>query len=297
MIKSETSDWLKIFQGILCVLTITTTMNADSLKGQAAYEVNCKACHLVETTLVGPSLIEISKNYPEEKLNDFLSWAKSPGKKNPGMIQMPSMAHLSDQTLKEIFDYLKVATLGKEEKRRSTLFARFKEPERELPYVVRGFFPDSSPASIAIVMKGNVSAVWDADACRFRYAWSGKKTNFNSNFGIRKLENNPFYEEISSNLWVSLEDVQPEFLGYRLIEGYPEFHYKLGALEVRELVTNGSSKDSILRHFSLSGPVDSITLDLNYEGEVIISSDKGRLNGNLLTLEGIQNFTLNLTRK
>lgn len=280
-------------RGLLCLLPLT--LHADPIEGQAEYEMNCKACHLIDTTLVGPSLIEIAKTYPEDRLADFLKWTKTPGKKNPRMIQMPSMAHLPDESLAKVHRYLLKATEGKEEQKRSALFEKFKEPKRALPYVTRGFLPDTSPASVAVILKDNLSVAWNTETCRLDYLWEGEKTNFGDIFGPARLPNKPFYHETSDKLW-SFINAQPDYLGYRLIEGYPEFHYRLGTLEIRELVSNGPKPGTVTRKFTLSSP-SSATLDLTNEGKATLTSDQGTLKDGKLALSGTTTFTLTLTRK
>lgn len=138
--------------------------------GKQAYQANCMACHQVDLRLVGPSLVAIAATYPLEKQSEFIQWAKAPGKKDPKLLQMPPMAHIPEETLAEIQEFMLEAAKGKQEQKAGKQYGAFKEPARELPYVVRAFLPDASPASVAVVLKDDISVCWDTEDCRFRYA-------------------------------------------------------------------------------------------------------------------------------
>lgn len=266
--------------------------------GQLAYQMNCMACHLIETQVVGPSLVTVAATYPEEKRSEFIAWAKAPGKKDPRLLQMPPMAHIPEETLVSIHDYILKATVGKKEKRRSALFTPFKEPVRELPYVVRAFLPDSSPASVGVILKDDISLCWDTEACRFRYVWKGSETRLKGGHSVAKLKSEPYYREDADQLWSLEQNAKPEFHGYRLIGGYPVFEYSIGEVNIAERITNGPAPGSFSREFTLSRPVPELKLTLNPTSEALVSSDKGEFADGILTLSGAdtQSFTLTISR-
>ena len=92
--------------------------------------------------------------------------------------------------------------------------------------------------------------------------------------------------------------MKPQFKGYRLIEGYPEFDYAYGAIQIREKVVNGAEPGTVLRQFNLLGVTDGIVMDLTNEGVAMISADAGRLADGKLTLtrEEAASFTLNISQ-
>jgi len=265
-----------------------------NLKGKAHYEMNCAACHLLNIRAVGPSLVKIAETYPSGQTNAFIQWAKNPGKKDPNMIQMPSMAHISEEALAGIHHYILQITPGKTEQRKRHHFPPFKEPKRELPYVVRAFLPQASPASIAVILKENISLCWDTEACRFRYAWPGSATKIT---GSREPANlpQPFYQENAETLWSFSSKIKPQFLGYRLAEKYPIFNYIFGEIEIREKISNGATAGSIVREFTLSGVKKPVSLNLSHLGDVSILSSKGVLQGNTLNLTAKQAKFFSLT--
>ena len=283
---------------LLSLLFVLPAMAQDKVlpAGEAKFKMNCSACHVLANVVVGPSLVTLAKSYPKEKRADFIKWAKVPGKKNPNMIQMPSMAHVPDGDLTEIHDYILSATKGIKNKSGKSLYPKFKEPKRELPYVVRASMPDSSPASVAVVLENGLSVCWDTEACRMRYIYVGEKTNLFSMWKPASLQNKPFYTETS--MIFSKIDAKPQFLGYRLLEKDPVFLYRLGPLEVSERISAGSEEGSVSRIFSVPN-TDGLTLDLSHEGKVTITSDKGTLKDHKLTLlpEEAKSFTLTITKK
>jgi cytochrome c len=73
-------------------------------KGQKIFKENCAACHAVNKTLVGPSMIEASQIY-KGNLSGLMQWIKKPGKKRDGA-QMPAQSHLSEQELKDVSEWI-----------------------------------------------------------------------------------------------------------------------------------------------------------------------------------------------
>jgi mono/diheme cytochrome c family protein len=72
---------------------------------QALFEQNCAACHGVEKRLVGPPLTEIARIYAKNPAG-IVSWARAPGRKRADSAPMPSMAHVKEEQLSRIADYM-----------------------------------------------------------------------------------------------------------------------------------------------------------------------------------------------
>ncbi len=72
--------------------------------GRSVYK-NCAACHAVDRVLAGPSLKEVYAIYKDNP-DGIVSWAKNPGKKRPEFAPMPSFAHLGDEKLRLVADYI-----------------------------------------------------------------------------------------------------------------------------------------------------------------------------------------------
>ena len=297
-----TAGCLLLFDPSAAAATPTLSPESEAAaleKGKLAYQVNCMACHMVETKLVGPSLVGVAETYPKERRAEFLAWAKEPGKKDPKLMQMPPMGHVPEETLANIHAYILDVSAGKKEVRGNSRFQSYKEPERELPYVVRGFMPDSSPASLGIVLKENISVCWDTEACRLRYIWPGDRTILKKGHTVADLRAEPFYRETADQLWSLASDEKPDFMGYRLkADGSPELAYRVGDLEIREHINNGAEPGMIVRQFTLSEEVEELKLNLEQDTKATVVADRGEFKNGTLTLKGsdTKSFTLTISK-
>ena len=66
---------------------------------------NCAACHALNKVLAAPSLVEVYSIYKDNP-EGIVAWAKAPGKKRPQFAPMPSFAHLGDEKLQLVADYI-----------------------------------------------------------------------------------------------------------------------------------------------------------------------------------------------
>jgi cytochrome c len=74
------------------------------LTGEKVF-LNCAACHAVKKVLAGPPLVEVYENYKGNP-DGIIAWAKNPGKKRTEFAPMPSMAHLGDEKLQLVAEYM-----------------------------------------------------------------------------------------------------------------------------------------------------------------------------------------------
>ncbi|MEP3214013.1 MAG: plastocyanin/azurin family copper-binding protein [Luteolibacter sp.] len=118
------------------------------------------------------------------------------------------------------------------------------------PAVTRFFMEGAGPAAIAVALENDLNYCWDAGNCRLRYAWRGKFVNLGDTSrsnGSRqaKMSGKEFWNGGGDELTyaIQLEDpkVKPDFHGYRLIDGKPEFKYDMGELQVTEFITSTST--------------------------------------------------------
>lgn len=279
------------------LLLIPSLALANPHPGELPYQINCIACHQLDHTAVGPSLVNIAKVYPAGKKEEFIAWANKPGKKNPKMVEMPSMAHVGNENLGHIHDYILQVTKGVKHKKTKGQFKPVPEPQRDLPYVRYAFLPDASPASLAIIFPGKLSACWDTEACRLRYLWQSGVTNPVNHRDVYQLPSPPFHRETADLLWSFAADFKPKYLGYRLLNRQPEFHYSIGKTEIRELVTWDPSEKTLTRRFKLENPPPTFHLNLQHDGDTTFSYDQGTLSNNTLKLtsDEAREFTLTLT--
>ena len=111
------------------------------------------------------------------------------------------------------------------------------------PYLYRLFMPDSNPASVAIMLPGELNLCWDAANCRPRYLWRGAGVDIspywkgNGSGRIKLIGEKIWTAGIQSPLrWSKSAVPVIAFKGYALIQGYPEFHYTIDGVLVKELV-------------------------------------------------------------
>ncbi|MDB4438471.1 cytochrome c [bacterium] len=202
------------------------------------------------------------------------------------------------------------------------------------PVVYRTFMPGASPAAFAVALPGNQYYCWDAGECRLRYAWTkggfirGNQVHWSSNGKpVAKFNGTPYYRARSSKLKpadykflaetrrktpfydtteavdfpIEIEGVNrlPKYMGYRLIEGYPEFLYKIGDYEIRELIRTSKDKIGITRKFFVS-PRVPITFKLTPDGTALYSSSAGTIAGDgtlKLTAKQATEFDITITEK
>ena len=133
------------------------------------------------------------------------------------------------------------------------------------PIVIRWDMPEATPAAIAVGLPGGISYCFDAGESRLRYAWSGgfvdmTGTLFEKRDRETKLTRTAdilgdvFYRADTFPFRVGDQRHIPQrrFRGYRLIEGFPEFHYQIDGVDVYEHVTATEPKNGIVRRFRVS---------------------------------------------
>lgn len=137
------------------------------------------------------------------------------------------------------------------------------------PFVQRMFLPNSGPAAIAVALTGNQNFCFDAGSCYVRYAWEGPFLDAGAHWrgngnALAELGDSPWWRADGfpirlgdgkagdSKGGVGKGGVQKvKFLGYKLLDGVPEFRYEVGKQEVFETVT--SHENGLVFHFRLPG--------------------------------------------
>lgn len=196
-----------------------------------AFKVNCAACHISDRVQVGPHFVHIQEYYPKSKQKQFIEWCKNPGKRNPEMPQMPSMAHVSEEDLIKIHAYM----LSVDVKNPKGASNKDNFPDTRRPRIVRTFLPDCGPASLFVTLptSSQLNFIWDTDQCRLRYLTTGEPDNFpywksNGN----SLANPGKQVYVEDGLFTS--DSKRKFLGYKVKKGLPVFFYEVDGKRVEE---------------------------------------------------------------
>jgi cytochrome c551/c552 len=262
--------------------------------GANLFTTNCSACHLLDQSIVGPSLVEIRSLYLN-KPDEFLKWTIAPGRKRAGAIEMPSMVHVGEPGLRAIHTYIMSLSKGVKTQKAVTTDPFANSPTQNVrPLVQRIFLPDAGPAAIGVALDAKTSLCWDAGECRLRYVWTGGfidgfpywKGNGSSQ---AKIKGKVRYIEPAP-----LISGAPKFKGYQIKDGLPIFHYSLGNQEITETFTALDS-GGINRAFTIFPlPAEDLVIRLPQSPKVNTICDKGILaKGKLiLTPEQAARFTL-----
>lgn len=166
------------------------------------------------------------------------------------------------------------------------------------PSVKRFFIKGVGPAAIAVALTNEMNYCWDAGNCRLRFAWSGdflkirdtSRSNGNRQAGILGKEFwNGAGDELTYSIKVDDPTAKPDFKGYRLKDGQPEFRYTIGGLEVKEFVT--SSPKGLINHLNISNA--KAPLKVYAKGN--ISANAGVRKGDYIIVEPKDAETLTLT--
>jgi len=133
----------------------------------------------------------------------------------------------------------------------------------KLPAVYRTFMPDCSPAAIAVGLPAvgtgpEQSYCWDAGTCRLRYAWAGGFVDNGEQWEgkgqrLTKIVGDIYYQERTEFPFrpaTGKPTPAVRFQGYRLVNRYPEFHYAIGAVTVRELIKPVAKGRGLIRTFT-----------------------------------------------
>jgi hypothetical protein len=112
----------------------------------------------------------------------------------------------------------------------------------------------------------------------------------------------PFYdttEAVDFPIEIEGVDELPKYKGYRLVKGYPEFIYKVGDYEIRELIRTSEDQLGITRKFFVS-PRVPITFKLTPDEAASYSTSAGSIakDGSFkLTAKQAMEFDITITEK
>lgn len=178
--------------------------------------------------------------------------------------------------------------------------------ELKLPAHYRTFMPDCGPAAIAVGLPPAAgpgqSYCWDAGTCRLRYAWSGGFVDMSEQWEAKGMKlTHPvgdIYYRDSGGFPFRINNQPPQnvqFLGYRLVNRYPEFHYSVDGFDIRESIKPAAKGRGLVRQFRLNGPVKPVSfLCKSGDGARWIPSAGTIKNGLLNLPSGTKSFTITL---
>ena len=158
------------------------------------------------------------------------------------------------------------------------------------PLMYRIFMPEASPAAIAVALKHGQNYCWDAGQCRLRYAWYGGFVDpwpvwRGNGHGLAKVLGTKYWEsDVPGSIKIGDSEAEPKFLGYRKVDGQPEFHYRVNGVDVYELITPLHSVIGIQRSFRIPNNTKPVVLPVGPTGRVAFEHSAGKLKDGLLVL-------------
>ncbi|MBI1374585.1 MAG: hypothetical protein GC159_17850 [Phycisphaera sp.] len=153
--------------------------------------------------------------------------------------------------------------------------------------VVRDFMPNTGPASIAIGMPGGQSACWDAGVCRLRYVWSGGFIDIPYHKKDEAVLVGNVYYTTTPEEGLQIGDSAKrdvKFLGYTLVDSFPQFHYRVNGVEVSELILVRAGGPGITRRFEIAETDQPVRFVTNPKAGVTFTSTVGEFTDGVLTL-------------
>jgi uncharacterized cupredoxin-like copper-binding protein len=174
----------------------------------------------------------------------------------------------------------------------------------EPPYWYRIFMRDSGPASIAVALPGGQNYCWDADECRLRYAWRGSFVDPQPHWqgngdAFAEVKGTIYYRPKAFPLrFGDAKKVPTEvrFRGYTIVEKFPEFHYQIGSIEVRELI-KPAHHGGLEATYKVSGTKSAVYVVIDPGAGVEATSPVGKFSAGVLKVpsDKIKEFTVALT--
>ena len=171
------------------------------------------------------------------------------------------------------------------------------------PYLYRVLMPYTGPAAIAVCLPDKINYCWDAGLCNLRYIWSGEFLDLTDYWTIKgelhaKILGSIFYRDSSLlPAFEILDNNTPSirFKGYRLVDGFPQFHYFIDDIEVYELIQPVEKGKGLVRKFRLNNPGKNIRFRFPAIKNVTNSCDRGTWNNNNLVLTAAESGAFSIT--
>lgn len=179
------------------------------------------------------------------------------------------------------------------------------------PIVDRLFMPDCGPAAIVVGLENDHSYVFDAGACRLRYAWTGGYIDPAPQFEAagslfanvlgRVYWRDPIRAGAPIRLGTASNIPEVAFGGYRLVEGTPEFRYTLDGRAVTESIRAGAHTadhvEPLVRRFQIDAQGEPVYFVTYADSGVEFTSSAGVWENHVLALTAAEarDFTITMT--
>ena len=202
----------------------------------------------------GPNLYSAGQRL---RYNWFLRWMRNPARILPNASMPAFFSSMDPDKSKTIIDELWNAFLSAPDLPPPAGFqsitASLGSEEMPVPddkaIVIRWDMPEATPAAIAVGLPGKISYCFDAGESRLRYAWQGgfidtssvlfaKKNRETNLTETARILGDIFFREGRFPIRVQDRDLIPQrrFLGYKIVDTFPEFHYQVDGIDVYERI-------------------------------------------------------------
>ncbi|MBI3875292.1 MAG: hypothetical protein HY300_04910, partial [Verrucomicrobia bacterium] len=242
------------------------------LLGSGEGGLSCIVCHDFKGRrsvgdLRGPDMTEMHARIHGDWLR---RWLRDPGRLQPGTAMPAFFSALPSAEAEQKIELIaRTLAVGRNLPLPDGLDLPpqdFKLVARDEAVVFRTFIAESSPRSIAVGLPGGVSCVFDTEACRVRYAWTGGFLDVAPLWTGRggapaKIVGQRFYT--APNLFplrLGIADAEPPrvaFKGYRLVKSASgavdavEFNFEMDGAPVKQTIANARGGLGIEMRFDL----------------------------------------------
>ena len=171
------------------------------------------------------------------------------------------------------------------------------------PLMYRIFMPDAGPAAIAVALQHGQSYCWDAGGCWLRYAWQGGFVDpwpvwqGNGN-GLARIEGKIYWRGGEAHpLRIGDPDVAPtvDFLGYRKVDRYPVFSYRVNGILVEEGIRENHHGGGLKREFKIESTDEPIMFVASGTGQAAFSSSYGAFKNDRLLVDATNGAEFEIT--
>lgn len=171
------------------------------------------------------------------------------------------------------------------------------------PYLYRLFMPNSNPASVALMLPGDINLCWDAHLCCPRYIWRGAGVDIskywkgNGSGRVQLVGDTVWTAEEKNPLRFSKEKpAEVQFKGYTLHQGFPEFNYLVDGVLVKALIRDQAKGEGITISFQVDSD-NALYYVAGSKQNDLFSSSVGKFTNGILSVPAKSGRSFTVTIK
>lgn len=165
------------------------------------------------------------------------------------------------------------------------------------------------PAAVGVNFGPDFSYCWDTENCRLLYTWTGGFLDMEVYWGagagggrksfdyVPRLIGDLTYvakKPVELSIGSNKPDKTPEYIGYRMVQAVPQFHYRYDNAHVMETLRPGAHPGEFSQHFMIHGIQCPVTLSFDANARSRAKCSEGTWHGNDLIIPpgAVTNFTI-----